>query len=149
MATLQGAPVNGTFESFDAAITLDPAAPEAGNVTITVDIASVRSDSDQANGAMTGADWFAADSFGQAVFQSTSISGADGAYVAEGTLTIRDQSVPVSLPFTLAVDGDAATANGALTVDRTAFGVGQGSFAGPDPVAHEVEVVFDIAAVKG
>ena len=148
-AELQGAPVEGRFERFDAAIALDPANPETGSVTITVDIASVRSSNAQADGAIRGADWFAADSFGQAVFQSDAITGADGAYVAEGTLTIRDESVPVSLPFTLAVDGDTAQADGTLTLDRTAFGVGQGSWAAPQPVAHEVDVTFSVSATRG
>lgn len=146
VAQLQGVPVNGTFERFDAAITLDPAAPQAGSVSITVDIASARTDNDQANQAIATADWFAADQFGQAVFASDSITGADGQYVAEGTLTIRDQAQPVTLPFTLNVEGTEARAAGTLQLDRTAFGIGQGAWAGPSPVAHEVEVSFDIAA---
>ncbi|MEM7567095.1 MAG: YceI family protein [Pseudomonadota bacterium] len=149
VASLQGAPVNGTFERFDAAIALDPAVPETGAVTITVDITSATTDNAQANAAIATADWFAAETFGQAVFQSDAISGADGAYVAEGTLTIRDQAVPVSVPFTLTVEGDRAAAVGSLTLDRTAFGIGQGSFAGPEPVAHEVEVTFAIQATAG
>ena len=145
-ALLQGAAVESRFARFDADIALDPASPEAGAITITVDIASATSENPQASGAMLSPDWLAADSFGQAVFRSDSITGADGSYVAEGTLTIRDQTVPVSLPFTLAVDGDTAEAEGTITLDRTSFGVGQGSWAKAEPVAHEVEVSFDITA---
>ncbi len=149
VASLQGTAVNGTFERFDGAIALDPAAPETGAVTITVDIRSATTDNAQANAAIATADWLAAETFGQAVFQSDAISGADGTYVAEGTLTIRDQTVPVSLPFTLTVEGERAAAAGSLTLDRTTFGIGQGSFAGPEPVAHEVEVTFAIQATAG
>ena len=148
-ASLQGAPVEGRFGRFEADIALDPAAPETGAITITVDITSATSQNPQASGAMLSPDWLAADSFGQAVFRSDAITGADGSYVAEGTLTIRDQTVPVSLPFTLAVDGDTAEAEGTITLDRTSFGVGQGSWAAAEPVAHEVEVSFDLAATKG
>ena len=148
-AQLQGAPVEGRFARFDADIALDPAAPEAGTIAITVDIASATSQNAQASGAMLTPDWLAADSFAQAVFRSDAITGADGSYLAEGTLTIRDQTVPVSLPFTLEVDGDMAQAQGTITLDRTSFGVGQGEWAKADLVAHEVEVTFDLAATKG
>lgn len=153
VADLQGSPVTGAFERFDAAITLDPEAPEAGAIVITVDVSSVVTDNDQANAAVASADWFAADAFGQAVFASETIVGEDvgetgGAYVAQGVLTIRDAAVPVSLPFTLTVTGETATATGALTLDRTAFGIGQGAWAAPQPVAHEVAVTFEIVAAR-
>jgi len=49
---------------------------------------------------------------------------ADAGFVAEGTLSIKGNSVPVTLPFDLAIAGDTATMTGALTLDRRDFGIG-------------------------
>jgi polyisoprenoid-binding protein YceI len=50
------------------------------------------------------------------------------------------------MPFTLTIVKDLATMNGALTVDRGDFGVGQGQFASPDTVARNVAVMVRLAA---
>ena len=73
----------------------------------------------------------------------------DGQYEARGTLTLRDHSLPVVLPFTLALEGAPgerlATAEGSMTINRTDYGVGQGMFADtsviPDPVEIAVRIV--------
>ena len=52
------------------------------------------------------------------------------------------------MPFKLALDGNRAHMTGKATLDRTAFGVGQGEWAAPTPVAHEVTVSVDLTATK-
>ena len=69
-------------------------------------------------------------------------------FVADGTLDLRGVKKPVSLPFGLKIDGDTATARGVTTLDRTAFGVGQGEWASTDQIGGKVKVSFTITAKR-
>ncbi|HEX9806086.1 MAG TPA: YceI family protein, partial [Alteraurantiacibacter sp.] len=93
-----------------------------------------------------GEDWFAAAMFPEATFETDAIRSEGDGYVADGTLTIRGISQDVSLPFTLDIQNDIARMNGALTIDRSIFGVGQGAWADGKTVALEVKVEVSVVA---
>lgn len=119
-----GSAVKGSFADWTSSINFDETIKDgkAGQVTTTVSIPSLTMGSvtDQA----MGADFFNANDFPTATFQAD-INVTPDTYTAEGTLTIKDQTVPVTLPFTLSVQNDTATMQGTVTLDRRAFGVGQ------------------------
>jgi polyisoprenoid-binding protein YceI len=75
-------------------------------------------------------------------FQAT----GPGRYVAAGVLTVRGVAKPVSLPFTLAINGAAAHMTGAVALNRLAFGVGQGEWKATDTVPANVTVNVDLTA---
>lgn len=72
----------------------------------------------------------------------------DGSYAADGTLTLRGVSKPLTLPFTLEISCDTAHAKGHLDLTRDAFGVGQGPWATGQWVALEVGIDFDLVALR-
>ncbi|QUJ77391.1 cytochrome b/b6 domain-containing protein [Sulfitobacter albidus] len=115
--------VTGRFADWTAAIQFDETADAgtAGNVETQIAIGSLTlgSVTDQA----MGADYFNAADFPTATFTADLIRQTDG-YVADGTLTIKDQSVPLTLPFTLDLDGDTARMQAQTTLDRRDFGIG-------------------------
>ena len=114
--------VQGSFADWTAAIAFDPQAEtDAGQVDVTVSIGSLTlgSVTDQA----MGADFFNAAEFPTATFSAPITRTADG-YVADGTLTLKGQTAPVTLPFTLTMDGDTATMQGSTTLDRMDYGIG-------------------------
>ena len=140
-----GSDVSGTFADWTAEIAYseDPDADgKHGNVTVTVSIPSLTlgSVTDQA----MGPDYFAAETHPTATFTADILAEGDG-HVADGTLTIKDQSVPVTLPFTLAIDGDTATAQGALSVDRRDFNIGLGT-KDEGTLGFTVDISFDLTA---
>lgn len=118
-----GSPVSGAFGDWTAAITFDePDAPgPAGSVDVTIAIGSLTlgSVTDQA----MGADFFNVDAFPTATFKGD-ITKTDTGYEVTGPLTVRDQSVPITLPFTLDLQGNTATMNGKLELNRLDFAVG-------------------------
>ena len=122
--TQLGKPVEGSFADWTAAITFEePVAPgPAGEVMVTVSIPSLTlgSVTEQA----MAADFFDAENHPTAEFAGKIEKTADG-YVATGPLTIKGQSVPLTLPFTLAIDGDTATMSGEAEVNRLDFGLGK------------------------
>lgn len=146
--TQLGQPFKGRFEKFSADIDFDPTKPEqGGKVTVLIDMASARTGDAQRDGAMPETDWFAVKSFAQAKFEATSFRRTgDDAYEAVGTLTLRDVTKPLTLPFTLKPDGNATRAQGKVTLVRSDFGVGQGQWATGQWVALNVDVTFDLKA---
>ena len=139
-----GSPVSGEFSEWTAAISFDDAAPigPAGTVEVVVAIPSLTLGT--VTSQAMGADYFDSATFPTATF-TAEIERLENSYAATGTLTIRDQSVPVTLPFTLGLEGDIATMKGNLSLDRLDFGIGQG-LADESSLAFAVSVNVDLVA---
>ncbi|MBO9453103.1 cytochrome b/b6 domain-containing protein [Tropicibacter sp. R16_0] len=142
-----GSPVSGAFADWTAAITFDePSAPgPAGSVDVTISIGSLTlgSVTDQA----MGADFFNVEAFPTATFKGEIIKTETG-YEATGPLTIRDQSVPITLPFALDLQDTTATMTGALQLNRLDFAVGAHM---PDEgsLGFGVSVDINLTATRG
>ena len=144
--TQLGSPVSGTFGEWTAAISFDPeAAGTMGNVSTTIAISSLELGS--VTGQAMGADFFDVGSFPTANFQADIVAAETG-YIADGTLTIKGNSVPVALPFTLEIDGETATMSGEISLDRRDFGIGQ-SVGDESNLGFGVDVDIDLTAVRG
>ena len=101
----------------------------------------------QRDGARPGHDWFDVKAFPEAVFEVKSFKAKGGnAYDADGTLTIKGMSHPVSLPLTFYISGSTLQAKGHLQFVRSAFNVGVGSWATGQWLALEVGVDFNVMA---
>jgi polyisoprenoid-binding protein YceI len=144
-----GQSFSGNFGRWDAQIFFDPNNLGTSHVTATIDMASAKTDDQSRDEALPTDDWFAVNAFPRATFASREITAAGpGRYVAQGDLTIRNITLPVSLPFTLVIAGDTAKMSGSLSLDRSVFGVGQGQFKGGDTVALEVKVNVAVTAKR-
>jgi polyisoprenoid-binding protein YceI len=145
--TQTGTPFKGRFDRFSASINFDPAHPEAARIVAVIDLATAKTGDPQRDSALPTADWLDAAHARTARFQTTSVrrTGPD-TYLAQGQLTLRGQTRPVTLPFNLRVVGKTAHAVGHARLIRTAFGVGQGQWASGQWVALEVGVDIDITA---
>lgn len=141
-----GQTVGGQFARWTADIRFDETATDGrhGQATVRIDTGSLTlgSVTDQAKGK----DFFDTASFPEAVF-TADIRAADGGYLAEGTLTLRGVEVPVSLPFTLVIDGDRATMSGATRLDRRSFGMGQ-AYGDEATVGFGVDVSIALVAER-
>lgn len=116
-----GSPVTGRFDDWTSSISFDPETG-LGNVETKINIGSLilGSVTDQAKGV----DFFDANTFPTAVFQGEITPNSNGGYIATGTLAIKEQIVPVELPFSLEIAGPVAQMTGELTVDRLDFAIG-------------------------
>lgn len=131
-----GSEVSGRFETWDAQITFNETATNGshGHVETRVSIPSLTlgSVTDQA----LGPDFLAAEAHPTALF-TADILPAETGYIARGTLALRDAEQPLDLPFTLEIDGDTATMQGELTLDRRDFSIG-------DNIAEESSLGFGV-----
>ena len=138
---------SGVFRRWSANIVFDPKQLALSKAVVTIDVGSaVTGDADRDQAMPTG-DWFAAQKFPQATFTTSAIKDLGGGrYQAIGDLAIRGVHKPVVLLFTLAISGDTARMNGAVTLNRTAFGVGQGRWSTKDVVDTSVTVNVALTA---
>lgn len=140
-----GSQVSGNFADWVAVITFDETATGiAGNVETTINVGSLSLGTVTAQ-AM-GPDFFDQGAFPNAVFQANIVK-TDTRYVAEGTLTLKGVSVPVSFPFDLQVAGDVADMSGTVTLDRQSFGIGA-SMADESNLGFAVEVTLALTASR-
>lgn len=155
--TAQGSPVTARFTEWSAEISFDPADLSTANAKVVINLTSADSGSRERDGMMKSKSWFDAQgaSFsapegvpaGTAIFQTTAFrQTGDTSYEADGTLAMRDATKGVTLPFTLTITGSEAHMTGALTLNRTDWGVGQGQYASDDPVGTSVKVTIDLYA---
>ncbi|MBU3694913.1 MAG: YceI family protein [Rhodocyclaceae bacterium] len=144
-----GVPVDGEFRRFSAVMAFDPAKPEAGRAQIEIDMASVDAGAAETNEEVTGKNWFNVKQFPKATFVSSSVKPLGGNRLeVAGKLTIRDKTRDVVAPFTMTQQGAFTQFEGALTIRRADFGIGQGVWADFDTVANEVQIRFRLLAAS-
>lgn len=148
-ATWSGSGIEGRFKTWTADILFSPEALDRSKVSVSIDMASAATGDDQRDQSLPSGDFFDTAAHPKATFTATKFrKTGEGKFVADGTLDLRGVKKPLSLPFTLKIDGDTATARGVTTLDRTTFGVGQGEWASTDEIAAKVKVSFAITAKK-
>lgn len=146
VVTQFGSDVTGQFADWTAAITFDPETPtgKAGEVTATISIGSLTlgSVTDQA----MGPDFFDAQNHPTAMFAGDIMNASDG-YEAIGTLTVKDRTMPLTLPFMLSIDGDTAQMAGRISLDRRDFGIGT-NLNDESSLAFNVAVQIELTATQ-
>ena len=142
-----GNAVTGSFADWTAAISFDETIPvgEVGKVTTTISVPSLTLGS--VTQQAMGPDFFDATTYATAVYDAVIQHGADG-YEASGTLTIKDVSMPLIMPFNLALNGDDAEMRADFTLDRRSFGIG-GTVTDEGSLAFDVKVAIELTAKRG
>ncbi len=136
-----GVPVQGKFERFDGQVNVDPAKPETGNVSFTVDLASAAIATAEAAAELKKSEWFNVTKFPSASFQSSSIKSlGNGKIDVIGKLTIKGISNEIHVPMTLAQQGGSLKVNGEFTIKRLDYKIGAGEWGDTSLVANEVLV---------
>jgi cytochrome b561/polyisoprenoid-binding protein YceI len=142
-----GTPVEGQFRQWTADIVFSPDALADSSIEVSVDLASVASGDEQRDGTLPGEEWFDAGHFPQAVFKASRFTRLGPShYSAQGELSLRGKTSPLTLDFKLAITGNQAVAEGSTRIDRTVFGVGQGEWVATDQIPAAVDVTFKVRA---
>jgi polyisoprenoid-binding protein YceI len=140
-------PVQGRFKKFTAQIAFDPRKLASAKAEIAVDLASVDTGSAEADEEVSKKGWFNTSAFPTAKFSSSAVTqtGPDR-YEARGKLSIKGIGQNVIAPFSAKRAGDAVTYEGAFTLKRLQFKIGEGVWSDTETVADEVQVRFRIVA---
>lgn len=140
-------PLNGSFAKFNIAARFDPAKPASGSAKIDIYLSSIDTGNSDADEEVLGKLWFDTQHYPQAHFVSSSIKALGGdRYQALGKLTIKGKTLDVSAPFTFKQQGDSASFDGALTINRLDYAIGEGLWADLGTVANKVSITFHFVA---
>jgi polyisoprenoid-binding protein YceI len=143
-------PVEGRFGKFAAQLKFDPAKPAAASASIDVDLASVDTGSAEADDEVAGKLWFNTKANPTARFIATGFRALGGnRYEAVGKLSIKGRTQDMTAPFTFTAQGRNGIAEGALTIRRADFAIGEGIWADFGTVANEVQIKFRLLAEAG
>lgn len=145
--TQLGSAVTGSFTDWTAAIRFDETVTDgpAGDAEVTISVPSLSLGTITAQALAP--EFFDAASHATATFTAPLLATPEG-YVAQGTLTIRDVSVPVTLPFALTLEGDVARVTGTTTLNRLDFGMGAVNYPDEVSVGFGVEVTVVLSAER-
>lgn len=141
-----GSNVTGRFDQWTAAIQYDPHSADAvkGEIDVQIAIASLAlgTVSDQA----MGPDYFDTSKHPTAQYKAVLVDRT-GTLMAEGHLTLKDATVPLSFPVTLTLSdrGQEAQSTANFILDRRKFAIGETV---PDAatLGFDVQVRFDLTA---
>ena len=81
--------------------------------------------------------------------QSGRIGSHGNRYEVTGKMTIKGRTKDVTAPFTFKPEGPGGTFDGAFTLKRLDYAIGEGAWADTDTVANEVQVKFRISGTSG
>lgn len=138
-------PVQGRFKKFTAQIAFDAKKPASSKADIEVDLGSIDTGSADADAEVGKKAWFNTSAFPTAKFTSSSVAqtGPDK-YEARGRLSIKGIGQDVAAPFSVKRNGDVVTYDGAFTIKRLQYKIGEGAWSDTETVADEVQVKFRI-----
>jgi polyisoprenoid-binding protein YceI len=136
----------GKFASFTTTLSFDPAKLAASKLDVVIPLAGASTGNGDRDSTLSGADFFNVAKFAQARYTATRFRSLGGnQYAADGNLSLRGVSKPVTLTFTW-TPGAQPVLSGKATVKRLDFGVGSGDWTDtgsiPNEVAVSTKVVF-------
>ncbi len=139
--TYQDVEYKGRFRDFKAHIAYDPADLAKAKFDVTVDITSLDTQNSERDQAALGKAFFDAEKFPRAYFATHVFRrGPDGKVLAEGTLSLRGVTRPVTLEVTFTPHGDDATLDVTAHLKRLDFGIGTGEWADTSMIGNGVTV---------
>ena len=144
-----GVKVDGKFRKFAAKLNFDPAKPTEAKATFDVDLASVDTGAPEGDDEVAGKPWFNTKAFPTAQFVSGPVKALGGnRYEVAGKLTIKGKTQDVIVPATFTAQGNTGVFDGAFTIRRADFSIGEGAWAKFDIVANDVQIKFRITATS-
>lgn len=153
-ATQYGQNFAGTFPILKGQIQFDPENMRGNNAHIEVDLSAIETGSDDRNQQAKTKDWFDVENYPVAVFKSTDFQKTKpNHYVANGTLTLKNVTLPLALPFRLEIEDQdnktqRATMHASLEIARLDYGIGQGEWASAETIGNTVTLDIQLDAQR-
>jgi len=147
--TYQGEKFTGRFNGFATRLSFDPRQLANARLDVVIPLASVAISNPDYTSELRGAAFLNTSKFPQARYTATRFRALGGnRYAADGTLSLRGVSNPVTLEFTW-TPGARAVLVGKATVRRLAFGVGGGEWADTSLIPDNVSISTRVVLVAG
>jgi cytochrome b561 len=136
--THAGRAFDGEFGQWTARIRFNPDNLGNSRIVVVVDTGTATTGDRVQETTLKNAEWFDSANHRFATFSSNNIRSRGGnRYTADGTLEIRGKKAPVTLPFTVTINGNNARANGTKSDPRAQW------------VSRNINLNFQVAATRG
>jgi polyisoprenoid-binding protein YceI len=136
----QGETFTGKFGSFTTTMSFDPKQLATSKLDVAIQLAGTQTGNKDRDDTLVSADFFNVGKFAQARYTATKFRALGGnQYAADGTLTLRGASKPVTLTFTW-TPGAQPVLTGKATVKRLDFGIGGGDWADTSTIPNDVAI---------
>jgi len=145
--------VEGNFTDYEASVYFSPDNLSESSIEVTIPVESINTGNNRRDGHLQSPDFFNAEKHPTITFVSDNIeSTGNNEFVANGTLTIKDISKQIELPFTLLGVKDNPFKEGTLVagisasteINRTDFEVGTGDWASDAVVGDNVKINLNL-----
>lgn len=148
--TFTGTEYQGEFANVEAVFEINPMSPGDCRFEVTIHIEDIEVGDEEVLSYLHDWELFDVDQFPTARFEAeqcrlTSVNS----FTADGMLTIRDQTHPMSFPFQLVVERDLRfRLTSEVTIRRLDYNVGLGYWAGTAEIANDVVIAVDVYATR-
>jgi polyisoprenoid-binding protein YceI len=149
--------VRGHFDKFEGTVMFSPDDLANSRFDFEVEINSINTNNSKRDRHLKSADFFDSKKFPTMTFKSRAVKHVKGnQYTVDGTLTIKDVSKEISLPFIFFGKKDfpfdkkleVAGFEARMTLDRLAYNVGSGKYVDMGVVGQDVEVLISIEVLR-
>ncbi|WP_035382489.1 YceI family protein [Ferriphaselus sp. R-1] len=140
-----GVPMEGRFGKFNAQLSFDPAKLTTAQARLDIALASLDTGVAEADQEAAGKLWFNTAAFPTASFVSSGIKALGGnRYEASGKLTLKGRTLDIVTPVTFSTNGAKGAFDGAFSIRRLDYKIGEGEWADVSAVANEVQIKFHL-----
>ena len=135
-----GAPFTGQWQSWQAQLQFDKSDLSKGRFDVRIDTQTPFSNDDERDDTIRSSDFFDVSKFKEARFIANRFERSEDAFLALGTLEIKNLSHPVTLNFTVEQANGITTLEGSASLDRLLWNIGTGDWSDTSWVGQTVEV---------
>jgi len=140
-----GVHTGGNISGFKGDIQFDPAHLDAGSIEASVETNTINTGNDTRDEHLRSDSYFDVAKYPKITIKSVSLMHKSGdSYTGTFSLTIKDKTNTVDIPFTYTETGNTASFKGTLQIKRSDYGVGDKSMI----MANEVNISIDVEATK-
>lgn len=141
-------PQNGKVGHWNASIRFSPDDLTTAKAEINLDSASVTYDDSYVSGSIQEADGLDTANYPQMKAVFDQFSKTDNGFLAKGTMTIRNVSLPIELPFQFTETNGIAHVTGTTQIARLDFGLGKENDAEGQWLGKIISIHIDVTASK-
>ena len=135
----------GAMGGVQATILFEPAKLDGSSIEASADVTTINTDNDMRDEHLKSDSYFDVAKYPKITMKSVSLKHKSGNnYDGQFSVTIKDKTKTLDIPFTYTDNGSTAVFNGILKLKRTDFGIGGSSMV----MSNDVTVTINVEANK-
>ena len=146
-AWYEGEELTGRFADFDVRLETDEATGLPAALFVEVRTGSADMNDREINAEIVEPDWFDAQAFPAANYESRDVQPAESGFLARGRLRIKGIEQSLEIPLDWSPEGGKSILSGSVTLSRQAWDVGIGEWSNNSSLADRVDVRWLVTLV--